>query len=183
MSSRYYCCQDFRRAEIARRPDLNGIDFIEVLDDAGMLPDERQCTLFVHFINDPTSLPLGPANVAIRGGERDAFRDPPVMDARVAVDPRSGSPGAVLVVEVDHPGDYSIYTLQLAAQDESETWINSLDPMMRAVDFSFKVNCRSQFDCKEGSSCPPPAWQEPAINYLARDFASLRKLILDPWLF
>jgi hypothetical protein len=183
MSSRYYCCQDFRRAEIARRPDMNGIDFIEVLDEAGMLADERQRTLFVHFVNDPSGLPLGPANVAIQGGERDAFRNPQVTDARVVIDPRSGSPRAVLVVEVDHPGDYSIYTLQLSARDEddpqNENWIDSLDPLMRAVDFSFKVNCRSQFDCKGKPSCTPPAWQEPPINYLARDFTTLRKLVLD----
>ena len=78
MSSRYYCCQDLRRAEIARRTDVNGIDFIEVLDDPAMLPDERQGTLFVHFINDPAGLLLGPENVVVEGGERDAFRNPPV---------------------------------------------------------------------------------------------------------
>jgi hypothetical protein len=179
MSSRYYCCQDLRRAEIARRTDVNGIDFIEVLDDPAMLPDERQGTLFVHFINDPAGLLLGPENVVVEGGERDAFRNPPVTDAQTAVDPRSGSTRAVLVVTVDHPGDYSIYTLRLVPQNAADTRLNSLDPLMRAVEFSFKVNCPSQFDCLDRAVCPPIVRQEPVINYLARDFETFRKLMLD----
>jgi hypothetical protein len=179
MSRRYYCCEDHRRDEIDGRTDLNGIDFIDVLDDSGMLSDERQRTLFVHFINDPQALPVGPENVVVQGGDRDAYRDPPVSDARVEIDPRSGSAGAVLVVEVAHPGDYSIYTLRLIADPETDPWIDQLDPMMREVAFSFKVNCRSDFDCRTRESCPPPVWREPAISYLAKDFESFRKLMLD----
>ena len=179
MRPRYYCRENDRRDEIDGRADLNGIDFIEVLDDAGMLPDERQRTLFVHFINDPIGLSIGPENVVVEGGERDAFRDPPVADARVAVDPRSGSSQAVLVVDVRYPGDYSIYALRLIAGTENTTWFDQLDPMMRSVDFSFKVNCRSHFDCCRRPICPPKVMREPAISYLARDFKSFRKLMLD----
>src|SRR6185436_19261624 len=34
-------------------------------------------------------------------------------------------------------------------------------------------------DCKPRPDCPPPQRSEPDINYLARDYASFRQLILD----
>ena len=47
------------------------------------------------------------------------------------------------------------------------------------MDFSFKVNCPSDLDCRRRPSCPPPERREPEINYLAKDYASFRQLILD----
>ena len=178
MSTVYFSRDDRRRDVIAGREDLNGLDFLEVHDAPGLPLDERQRTLFAHFINDPASLVLGPANVRIEGGER--VRGVSVIAASVAIDPRSGdTTRPVLVVEVDQRGDFSTYTLRLVEDPAAPGALAAIDPVLRDIDFSFKVNCPSDFDCETGFICPPGQRAEPAIDYLARDFNSLRQLMLD----
>jgi hypothetical protein len=56
---------------------------------------------------------------------------------------------------------------------------DGFDPVFSAVPFTFWVECHDRFDCKqhvECSSAPAPA---PPIDYLARDYASFRRLMLD----
>jgi hypothetical protein len=53
------------------------------------------------------------------------------------------------------------------------------DPILAAVDFSFKVACPSDFDCQPDTSCPVDLGRPPEINYLAKDYASFRQLLLD----
>ena len=178
MSTVYFSRDDRRRDVIAGREDLNGLDFLEVHDSPGLPLDERQRTLFAHFINDPAGLVLGPANVRIEGGER--VRGVRVVAASVAIDPRSGDTARpVLVVEVDQRGDFSTYTLRLVEDPAAPGALAAIDPVLRDIDFSFKVNCPSDFDCGTGLVCPPGQRAEPAIDYLARDFNSLRQLMLD----
>jgi predicted phage baseplate assembly protein len=55
----------------------------------------------------------------------------------------------------------------------------SIDPRLACVEFSFKVNCPSDFDCKPERVCPEPVATPPEINYLAKDYASFRQLLLD----
>ena len=112
LTTRYACCDDRRRIEVDASA-FNGIDFLEVLDPGVAAPQEdRQRTLFVHFVKDPTPLgAIGPDNIVIEGGDR--VRDVRAVQAQVAVDPRSGSTEPILIVEVDNPGDHSTYTLRL----------------------------------------------------------------------
>jgi hypothetical protein len=178
MSSLYFSHEERRRDAVAARADLNGIDFLEVHDSPALPLAERQRTLFVHFINDPGALALGPNHVVIEGGER--VRDVRVTGAAIAIDPRSGdTTRPVLVVDVDKRGDFSTYTLQLVEDPAAPGALANIDPVLRAIDFSFKVNCPSDFDCAPRHSCPPAALPEPAIDYLARDFNSIRQLLLD----
>jgi hypothetical protein len=171
----YFCCDERRRNEIALRNDVNGIEFLEVLDTSAQAAEDRQRTLFVHFIHDPTGLGIVSQNVSIEGGER--VRDILTQSAVVQVDPRSGSAQPVLVVIVDTAGDFSTYTLRLTPISTSP--LPGLDPVLRAVDFSFKVNCETQFDPLQEHVCPPEERTEPNLNYLARDFPGLRQLMLD----
>ena len=53
------------------------------------------------------------------------------------------------------------------------------DPRYDQLEFSFKEGCPSDLDCQPESACPPPVVTEPEINYLAKDYASFRQLILD----
>ena len=85
----------------------------------------------------------------------------------------------MLTVEVEEPGDFSIYTLSLVRGPSDPNPPNEIDPRLVAVDFSFKVECPSDFDCAPKHICPPEPRLEPEINYLAKDYASFRKLILD----
>ena len=53
------------------------------------------------------------------------------------------------------------------------------DPVLSEVNFSFKVECPSDFDCQPKCVCPPTLRTEPDINYLAKDYGSFRRLMLD----
>lgn len=68
--TRYTCCDEFRRNAVrAHAGDLNGIDYLEVLDtDApdGLL---RQRTLLLRLLK-PVPSTLGKDNLRIEGGER-----------------------------------------------------------------------------------------------------------------
>lgn len=181
----YFCCEPRRRNEIARliedgATNLNGIDFLEVLDAPTQAPADRQRTLFVHFIQDPSGLGIVRESLRLQGGER--IRDVRVATAEVRVEPLAGTAVPVLVVVVDTAGDFSTYTLRLVPTSASP--LPGLDPMLRAVDFSFKVNCETKFDPLHqrgpgGGACPPGQRNEPSLDYLARDFNSLRQLMLD----
>jgi hypothetical protein len=155
MTARYVCGEEGRRRAV-RDPavDLNGIDFLEVSDD--------QRRLSIHFLKTPLPGSIFGENVLIEGGER--ITDVEVVAVAVADD--------ILNVDVDAPGDYSVYTLRLSG-------ISGLDPRLSSVPFSFKVNCPTDFDCKPADTCPPVAFQNPDIDYLARDYASFRSLMFD----
>src|SRR4051812_6998360 len=116
---RYFCCDDRRRDAVAAHPTLNGIDFLEVVDDpADPIPD-RQRTLLVHFVKNLRPGALAPENVRVEGGERirgigvlavtsAAPTSPPSSPPSPPQSPPASPPllaGNVLVVEVDQAGD------------------------------------------------------------------------------
>ncbi len=68
-------------------------------------------------------------------------------------------------------------TFRLTPWDWSE--LSNIDPRYEQVDFNFKVNCPSDLDCAPVCKCEPETLAEPEINYLAKDYASFRQLILD----
>ena len=104
----YFCCDEKRRKAVEAKPGLNGIDFLEVLDSEALPLDQRQRTLFVHFLKAAGLPALKPENIRIEGGER--IRD--VAATKVTVDAAAPK---VLAVTVNQPGDFSTYTLRLSA--------------------------------------------------------------------
>lgn len=175
----YFCCDDRRRDALREHGSLNGIDFIEVYDDPSLSFEERQRTLFVHFVkplaNTLPSDSLTEQNVSITGGER--IRAIKIKSATIGagspVDPR------VLAVEVSEAGDFSTYTLAIVKDQKSDEPPEGFDPVLSKIDFSFKVTCDSDFDCRRQTSCPTEPGQPAEINYLAKDYASFRQLMLD----
>ena len=169
----YFCC-DERRRDAVRGSALNGIDYLEVVDQDAPLPkSNRQRFLRVHFVNDIALNSLAATNISISGGER--IRPIVILGATIG----TGDDTDVLTVEVKEPGDFSIYTLSLVRGPHDPNPPNGIDPRLAAVDFSFKVECPSDFDCAPQHVCPPEPREQPEINYLAKDYASFRKLILD----
>ncbi|HEY5756515.1 MAG TPA: putative baseplate assembly protein [Steroidobacter sp.] len=178
MSTQYICKTAARRDAVRTtrgadgRPVLNGIDYLEVE------PGTQQ-RLRVHFIHplagEPDAVPPAPAlpltadNVIIEGGVR--IKNIVVRSVSANAD--------VLSVEVVAPGDFSTYTLRLAQSAIDRHTPAGFDPRLSAVDFSFKVECPSDFDCKIDVSSASPAAAEPEISYLAKDYASFRQLMLD----
>jgi hypothetical protein len=163
-------CQDPARREAVRRDRrLYGLDYLEVGED--------QLTLTVYFLGKaPRGLEA--RNIRIVGGERitdieviaarlERFRDPELDDH--------------MVVTLDRFGDFSTYTLRVVAQDDQGDWQPhpDFDPRFDRLDFSFKVDCPTGLDCQTGRICPPETKEAPEINYLAKDYESFRRLILD----
>src|SRR5438132_12015437 len=98
MSVIYFCCKQNRREAVLVHPSLNGIDFLEVLDDPALPVSQRQRTLFVHFLKPLAASVLAEKNIRIDGGER--IRD--VEVARVTVG--TGNEAQVLDVPVSNTG-------------------------------------------------------------------------------
>ena len=66
----FFCCNEARRNQVIEHPVINGIDFLEVLDNPADPLPLRQTTLYVHFLKDIVPGSLGEKNVVIEGGER-----------------------------------------------------------------------------------------------------------------
>ena len=178
MPAQYRCENSYRReaVRVARSygiPILNGIDFLEVAST-------DQKTLVVRFIHNlpgsQPSVPPSPApelnkeNVVITGGTRI-----PVVSMKEA----NRTAENELTVTVDKPGDFSMYTLRLVTSKDDPTPPRGFDPQLSDIKFSFKVECPDDFDCEQSEVCPPEPMPSPEINYLAKDYASFRQVMLD----
>lgn len=166
--TKYLCCTE-RRRQLVLASALNGIDFLEVDDDPAQPNAERQRRLFVTFLKGLAPGALTPDNVRLEGGE---------IVKTIAVT-GVGASGRTLTVTLDRPGDFAPYTLRLVASPTADAPPPGFDPQLAAADFSFKVNCPTDFDCEEERACPPEPMREPDLDYLARDFNSFRQLMLD----
>jgi hypothetical protein len=169
---RYLCCDERRRNQVLASA-LNGIDFLEVLDLPSMPTAQRQKTLHVHFLKALAAGAIKTENVSLEGGER--IREIGVTSAQ-----RLGATGddaQVLVVHLDDRGDFSPYAFVLTATAASP--LDWLDPILSSVSFSFKVDCESDFDCAPRRVCPDDSTPPLEIDYLAKDYASFRRLVLD----
>lgn len=197
----YRCCSEARKSAILANSaiTLNGIDYLEVLDQAAIaLNSPRQRTLLVHCLKPPpTTLAL--VNVLITGGESitgihaqwiaPAVPAPPLATAQESAYFNSLADAAnVLVIRTNECGDFAPYVLRLvnnatvASEDSFQVTevLSGFDPQLAEVQFSFKIECGPNFDCgAEPADCPPVPQTPPPINYLAKDYGSFRTLILD----
>ena len=158
----YFCCDERRRNAVAAHASLNGIDFLEVSDNPADPIGVRQRVLLVHFIKPLAPGSLAEHNVQIEGGER--IRNIKVTRVTIGAaasppesSPLSSPPGSdahILLVEVSEPGDFSTDTLRLVQDAEHATPPAGFDQVLSAIDFSFKVNFPTDFDCKQDRVCP-----------------------------
>ncbi len=164
------CRNEQRREAVRKEHDLNGLDYLEI--GAG------RRTLTVYFLGKaPVS--LEPSNIVIEGGRR--IGDIKVKEVTVTQTKLAELDDFMEVVN-DKEGDFSTYTLRVVdGRDEEGNWKRhpKFDPHYDRVEFSFKTDCPSDFDCKQEVVCPPEKLAEPDINYLAKDYAGFRRLILD----
>lgn len=167
-----YRCKNERRRSLVRQQveqgtsQLNGIDYLEVSPD--------QTTLRIYFLHELPHSPadssspslITPDNIRITGGTR-------LQNLQVK---SVTSVGNQLRVHLNQPGDYSPYTLTLIQFDSSPAW---LDPQLRSVTFRFWVEEVSEFDCQTPELLTEVPPSPPVIDYLAKDYASFRQLMLD----
>ncbi len=158
--SEHVACEDerARRAALVGHATLNGLDFLEV--------DANDPTLLhVHLLNE---LPAGaydledePERISVEGGAR-------VTGVRVLSADRVAE--RQLDVRVDRVGDFSPYVLEVEAEE--------LDPRFRRLSFSFRPGCPVDVAPTLGDDAPSPG-PAPELDYLAKDYASFRRLLLD----
>lgn len=185
----YHCCDTPRRNAVDAHPALNGIDYLEVLDNESPEPGLRQRTLLVRLLK-PVPAGLGVEQVQIEGGER--VRQIDVLWVAAASAPPADATAAeqafftalpeaanVLLVRTDRYGDFSTYTLRLVQSAGAQRPPAGFDPVLSDIAFSFKVECPSDFDCQTTTVCPPEMPTAPVIDYLAKDYPSFRRLVLD----
>lgn len=152
-------CGDERRSGILLEPahPLNGVDFVEFRREPA-----NRFILDVTFLKAPPA--LGVANFTVSGGIR-------IVDIVVtAVEAVAGDPLRLRVL-VDREGDFSPYVLNVEHP--------VMDLERNQAVFSFKAACPSEFDCRPVSDCGAPARLEPALDYLAKDYQSFRRLMVD----
>ncbi|MGH3390780.1 MAG: hypothetical protein ACRDOO_18085, partial [Actinomadura sp.] len=171
MSAPIGCRSERRRAKV-RADGLNGIDGITVSEDQRTL-----CVLL--FGNAPRD--LRPENFRVEGGRRvTGIR---VVDVAPCPD-EDPELEDCLRLTVDRPGDFGTYRLCVVQADPqgrpgTEPY-PGFDPRYACLEFSFKQNCPdATLDCAADVPCPPPAYPEPVIDYLSKDYASFRGLLLD----
>jgi Baseplate J-like protein len=152
-----------RRTALIESGTLNGIDFVAIGNSA-------QTLLVVHFLN---AVPVDGTLTAvptITGG--DTIKSVAVLQPIAASDWGLDGTHVTLVLHVDAPGDFSIYTLTLASK--------ALDAFFATAAFSFKALCPTDTDCEAlPPVCPTPASTRPPIDYLAKDFLSFRQALQD----
>ncbi|HTN47554.1 MAG TPA: baseplate J/gp47 family protein [Flavipsychrobacter sp.] len=173
MNTQFFCKnRDRWKKIVAQEPHaINGIDYLEVASE-----DQKTLKLFFLFSlpgqsNGVPSFPLlRKENIFIEGGVR--VKNINVLNISAADN--------TLTITVDKAGDFSTYTLRLSVSaTDKETPPDGFDQQLSTIDFSFKINCPNEFDCKDESLCMPSRGEEPNINYLAKDYASFNRLMLD----
>ena len=162
MTATVYQCGDRRNRldKINETAGLNGIDFVEVSRDL----------VEVHFLKDlDQEISWWSTRVKVDGGVR--FTPPPFNVDEVN--------GKVLTLKINGNTDYSTYTLRLVSSRVDDTPPPGFDTIASAIDFSFKAWCPSDFDCRTEHACPVQIGEPPALDYLAKDYESFRRLMMD----
>ncbi len=164
------CRTDRRRVDV-RAARLNGVDEVEVSDDGR--------TLTVSFLG---KAPHGvhAANIRIDGGRRVTGIRAVDVTVEREDDPELDD---LMYVTVDKAGDTSAYQLCVVETDAygrpGTTPFHGFDPRYHRASFSFRPACPTPYDCADGDPEPPVYPVRPVIDHTARDYDSLRRLILD----
>ena len=195
MGDQYYCENERRREAVREHATLNGIDYLEVLDQDAPAGSPPQQTLLLQCLKS-IATSLGGSNITIEGGVRvtaveaqwvvrasDFTQDQVdaglINSAELAFFTSLADSDSVLVVRTDVAGDLSTYRLSLVQSPTNSDPPADFDPILSTVEFSFKADCPSDFDCKVETECETESEVAPQIDYLARDYASFRTLMLD----
>lgn len=174
MDPTHAVCRDDRRRDVLREDGRsNGIDYVEVDTDdpsdpvlqvflLGRLPDDPHAWLeadnFKITCSDAAH-ELKVVNIAFHNA-RDDERDDRIT------------------VTLNGIGDASTYTLHLSGTDERP--LHDIDPCYKSAPFSLVADdSPAEVDCVMSASCPPDQTRAPDLNYLAKDYASFRQLLLD----
>jgi hypothetical protein len=162
---------------------LNGIDFVEFEEVPAPVPPPvlpAKHVLHVHFLNPVPAgafgLPGNPAQLHVHGGTR-------IVGIGIVDSAASAADPNVIDVEVEAQGDFSPYLLTIGwSRDTDGIWrfdFDGVDRLFSVAPVNFRPGCPIDFDCAPTNDCPPDVLDEPMLDYLARDYASFRQMLLD----
>ena len=153
-----------------RTPTLNGIDYLEVDRPRSAATDPlRQRTLLVHCLK-PLPAAFSRDNVRLDGGERvknitSNGQRRPRRCRRSSASPAKPTTAAIVTARPNpslaswwcaSPSPATSPPTRCASSTSAidESPPANFDPQLAAIDFSFKVDCPSDFDCKPVHLCP-----------------------------
>ncbi len=156
----YHCCDELRRNAVAAHPTLNGIDYLEVLDNEAPAGSPRQRTLFLRLLK-PVPASFTADQLRIDGGERvrdihvewvaPASSPPPAATpAEQAYFAALPAPDHVLVIRTDRYGDYSPYLLSLVRSPLDATPPQGFDPRLSEVELLLQGRMSQRFRLQAG---------------------------------
>lgn len=175
-----------RKSALCNQTALTGIDFIQVVEPF------VQTVLRVFFAVEPSALTpvpmVNPASLVPPAPNQDAG---PLLATTLGVTIVSTETGRAvpiasrgwrlvrapagirlaLEITVVAPGDFAIHRLTI---DDAR-----VDPFFNDRAFSFKQGCPSIFDCRDDCEPEPLRGVDFPVDYLARDFFSFRRALLD----
>src|SRR5262249_16823227 len=82
----------------------------------------------------------------------------------------AGAPKAVTLM-LSAEGDFSSHVVSVQHPE--------VDDQLSEASFGFKASCRSPFDCRTACTCGRAPAEGPVLDYLARDYQSFRRMLLD----
>lgn len=166
-------CRSSDRSPRVRSSGLTGIDYVDYQRDTA---GTSTPTLILHLLGPAPAGLRKPTAFLIEGGRR--ISDVQVMQVKLG---RAAEGDPTLILRLDREGDASTYTVRIVADRRHAHQVpDGVDPRYDRATFSFKLDCPSELDCAGTPvPCPAPARDEPVLDYLARDYASLRQLLLD----
>ncbi|MBI1356587.1 MAG: hypothetical protein GC160_19775 [Acidobacteria bacterium] len=168
----------------SRQQDFTGIEFVQVVSKCD------QKVLRLYFLTDTLALrppfedvgdasvipaPLTPGDIRIyspRGEAPDVLLEPDPALMQWGED--AVAQRRYLEIVVQERGTFTEYRLFV---DDA---LGRIDRVYNDVAFSFKVGCDDDLDCAEPQpACEPADLVDFPVDYLARDFVSLRNALLD----
>lgn len=184
-------CDTESRRSLAIDSNINGIDYIEVITSPSEKSDDPYQALLIIRCFHPIAEKLDEGNVSIAGGSRiknigvlwAGRADEPIQDLgpeEQTVVIGLHDKDRVLLARPSARGDFSTYTLSLVRRDDKLRPPPGFDEQLSKMEFSFKVECHGDFDClpqephEEQHAAPAPQ-----IDYMAKDYASFRRLMLN----
>lgn len=167
--TRHVGCERDERREALRTAGVNGIDFVEVATD--------RTTLHVTFLHKLGDLRIKAVDVTIDPVSPTAGR--PVRATAVERcgndDPKRDD---CVRVTLDCPVGPGCYSLCIAV-GQGEKATRRLDPGFSCATFRGDAGGVTDVDCVEDAAKGPTERLVPAIDYLARDYGTIRQSILD----